>query len=664
MDNSNSPNTANPTENVKLNDGKEEDIEMVSGTSDDGIKNSTPQPSTPKVLWRTPALNRGKGIKRAKKKSPVLDDVSKDFMRAVEKIIAKCEHLTTIAETNKDLDENMRGTIDELDSWARTAKRLKGNICYQPEMRKASSSSISSLISLFQEDVPTETIGNMAEISNLRETIEIQKKQIKDQEDEAEEIVRKQNQQIKELQETAQQLYEKSRTCNNCKKKITEEEMRIEKTKEQLQHVNNLTDSEMKELIRSRCRWTESLYQKTTITVGKAGVHLSRRDFKTIIVRDIDTTITKQELTEELKKATGDCSIESEAQLRRFFANCICTSAPTAGDKTAPVNWLYPEIDPNSVPPFTLEDLVDVADRMKCKKAPGPNGILPEIVKCAVKAVPNYILEVMNSILLRGDFPSRWKKARVVLLPKPGKPAFQPSSYRPLCLLDTFGKLLEGLLIKRMMEELGDHGLSDDQFGFRPGRSTVDAIQRVYSIADDERKKSRRRRGLCLLVTLDVRNAFNLAPWREIIDSLERKNVPVYMVKTFMAYFHDRWIFTTNGTPIKTSAGVPQGSVASPTLWNLLYDGVLELELPRGVSLVAYADDLAVVTVARTAPELEESANRALGCISNWMTSHGLALAPEKSEAVLLIGRKTCGPVQFHINGTQIQLSVTDGQEN
>ncbi|KAL1454467.1 hypothetical protein WDU94_010715 [Cyamophila willieti] len=330
----------------------------------------------------------------------------------------------------------------------------------------------------------------------------------------------------------------------------------------------------------------------------------------------------------------------------------------------APVNWLYPEIDPNSVPPFTLEDLVDVADRMKCKKAPGPNGILPEIVKCAVKAVPNYILEVMNSILLRGDFPSRWKKARVVLLPKPGKPAFQPSSYRPLCLLDTFGKLLEGLLIKRMMEELGDHGLSDDQFGFRPGRSTVDAIQRVYSIADDERKKSRRRRGLCLLVTLDVRNAFNLAPWREIIDSLERKNVPVYMVKTFMAYFHDRWIFTTNGTPIKTSAGVPQGSVASPTLWNLLYDGVLELELPRGVSLVAYADDLAVVTVARTAPELEESANRALGCISNWMTSHGLALAPEKSEAVLLIGRKTCGPVQFHINGTQIQLSVTDGQEN
>ncbi|KAI5732103.1 hypothetical protein M8J77_021567 [Diaphorina citri] len=67
---------------------------------------------------------------------------------------------------------------------------------------------------------------------------------------------------------------------------------------------------------------------------------------------------------------------------------------------------------------------------MKSKKAPGPDGILPEIVKSAVMAVPEWVLAVMNKILLNGDFPSMWKRAKVVLLPKPGKPAFQPSSYR------------------------------------------------------------------------------------------------------------------------------------------------------------------------------------------------------------------------------------------
>ncbi|KAI5703571.1 hypothetical protein M8J75_013476 [Diaphorina citri] len=323
----------------------------------------------------------------------------------------------------------------------------------------------------------------------------------------------------------------------------------------------------------------------------------------------------------------------------------------------ATVDWIYPDVTSDSVPPFTLEDLVEVSAKMKSKKAPGPDGILPEIVKSAVMAVPEWVLAVMNKILLNGDFPSMWKRAKVVLLPKPGKPAFQPSSYRPLCLLDTFSKLLEGLLIRRMMEELGERGLSESQFGFRPQRSTVDAIQRVFSIADEERKKSRRRRGFCLLVTLDVRNAFNLAPWKKIIESLEDKNVPTYIIKTFMSYFHDRRISTTSGTWIKTSAGAPQGSVASPTLWNMLYDGVLRLELPNGVSLVAYADDLAVVVIAKTAPEIEERTNETLNRINSWMVNHGLELAPEKSEAVLLIGRKSCGPVHIHLNGAEIPLS-------
>lgn len=267
MDNLNTP---NPQENVKLIEGKEDMIERMSGTSNEEETNlSTPQLSTPRVDDGTPSLRRGKGIKRAKKKSPVLDDVSKDFMNAVEEMITKCEQLTIMTENNQGLDGNMRYIIDELDSWARTAKRLKGNIRYQPEIRKdkrKASSSVSSLISLFQEDVPTETIGHMVEMNNLREIIEDQKKQMKEQEDEAEEICRKQNQKIKELQEKAQEFYEKARTCTKCKNKINEEEMKLEKTREQLQRVTDLTGSETEELIRSR--WPESLYQKTTIKVG------------------------------------------------------------------------------------------------------------------------------------------------------------------------------------------------------------------------------------------------------------------------------------------------------------------------------------------------------------------------------------------------------------
>ena len=37
-----------------------------------------------------------------------------------------------------------------------------------------------------------------------------------------------------------------------------------------------------------------------------------------------------------------------------------------------------------------------------------------------------------------------------------------------------------------------------------------------------------------------------------------------------------------------------QGSVLGPTLWNVLYDGALRVELPEGCSSIAYADDFGI----------------------------------------------------------------------
>ena len=57
------------------------------------------------------------------------------------------------------------------------------------------------------------------------------------------------------------------------------------------------------------------------------------------------------------------------------------------------------------------------------------------------------------------------------------------SSYRPLCMLETTGKVFEGVISNRIEEYPEQvHAISDNQFGFRSGRSTTDAISVVCKI--------------------------------------------------------------------------------------------------------------------------------------------------------------------------------------
>ena len=79
------------------------------------------------------------------------------------------------------------------------------------------------------------------------------------------------------------------------------------------------------------------------------------------------------------------------------------------------------------------------------------------------------------------------------------------------------GKLLEKLVQQRLQSLLvGENGLSENQFGFRKGRSTVDAIQAVVDIATNARRGTGKCKGFCALIRIGIRNAFNTVIWMTI----------------------------------------------------------------------------------------------------------------------------------------------------
>ena len=85
---------------------------------------------------------------------------------------------------------------------------------------------------------------------------------------------------------------------------------------------------------------------------------------------------------------------------------------------------------------FTQEEVRQVIEGAKDKKAPGPNGIMNEILKMVFKAIPKTITQMYNKCLRTGHFPEKWKIAKVLMIAKPGREEdSDPSMYRPFSLL-------------------------------------------------------------------------------------------------------------------------------------------------------------------------------------------------------------------------------------
>jgi hypothetical protein len=123
---------------------------------------------------------------------------------------------------------------------------------------------------------------------------------------------------------------------------------------------------------------------------------------------------------------------------------------------------------PATEPTLTNPDEVqDVIRSLKISKAPAPNGIPNRVLNHLPKRTVSLLTQIFNSILLTHHFPTMWKHALMISILKPGKDIALPSSYRPISLLDTIGKIFEEILLARILHELSESGLlRDEQFGF------------------------------------------------------------------------------------------------------------------------------------------------------------------------------------------------------
>jgi hypothetical protein len=116
------------------------------------------------------------------------------------------------------------------------------------------------------------------------------------------------------------------------------------------------------------------------------------------------------------------------------------------------------------------------------KKAPGYELVTGKILKNLPDKGLKLLTYIYNAILRLEYFPSQWKVAEVIMILKPGKNPNYAALYRPISLLPILSKVLEKILLKRLVRIIDEHQLiPKHKFGFSKGHGTDEQIHRLVN---------------------------------------------------------------------------------------------------------------------------------------------------------------------------------------
>lgn len=134
------------------------------------------------------------------------------------------------------------------------------------------------------------------------------------------------------------------------------------------------------------------------------------------------------------------------------------------------------------------------------------------------------------------------------------------------------------------------------QFGFRPGHSSVHALRYLTDAI-----RAAFRAGLTTAALyFDVAKAFDSVWHNGLIHKMIQLGFSDYIIRLTASYLKDRRFEVHIGESISQRRnipfGVPQGSVLSPSLYNIF---VHDIPLPFWGKIILYADDTVILASCR-----------------------------------------------------------------
>ena len=256
----------------------------------------------------------------------------------------------------------------------------------------------------------------------------------------------------------------------------------------------------------------------------------------------------------------------------------------------------------------TLEEVRAAIQRMRKAVASGPDSVPAFFFKDGGAKVVGVITALLNDVLTHGVWPSDWLLGWISPIFKKGS-RLQPLDYRGITLLPIIDKLCRSVLNCRLSAAIEERRLlSDFQAGFRARHGTMDHLLTLNEIATAHRERKRP----LYMAFLDVRKAYDQT-WRSGVWHRMRKiGVPDRVLRVWRSSYRQvrRSVLVNEEITdeFECEAGLAQGAVDSPTLYDVFVDELAALLLAHGfgvseglgerIPLLMYADDIVLLAAS------------------------------------------------------------------
>lgn len=402
------------------------------------------------------------------------------------------------------------------------------------------------------------------------------------------------------------------------------------------EHVNKKFEEFLTHINESDIFYNKKLWKISKQLRNKgSGIPILKKEINTAGLIKKEFLLTDQEKAHEL----ADTFIKAHAITQNYnYYNInqeVDTSIENLDLTNLPASTEY-------VKPKTVKMIIKSS---KNRKAPGFDNVTNIMLKRLPRKGFVFLSKLFTSLLRQSYFPKIWKKSKLIAIPKPGKDPTISSSYRPISLLSAISKIFEKILLEKVQQYINENHINspespiipNHQFGFRTNHSCDQQVNRLTNYI----KTNRIHQKSTGMIALDVEKAFD-SIWHDgLCHKLSVLGFPKPLIKTVRSFLSDRSFQlvykSAKSNDFYIPAGVPQGSVLSPTLFSLY---IADIPTSANVEIANFADDTIIYTADHLGANIIRDLEEYFLQISNFFKKWKIKINNEKTKSIYFTRKK------------------------